>query len=225
MNNSLFYLTHRIVPLFTRHSSFITGCAFCFLFSIFCFLPSASAQRLEVHVIKDFSNNVTTAKAWGVGGAVDLDQWVKKTTFRVHFDWAMYRKKDEILNPNYQRMSGGISALYAFNITKKFSFQCGAEVNYTQLKHSYLNGFENNDTLKGKPITLQHIGNFVGIGPHFDLRYELTPRIKVVFNFVPVYLISVSYKVSDKISKPEYKKGVWLFPLQLGFSYQLFKPD
>jgi hypothetical protein len=178
-----------------------------------------------VHGIKELSTHSIATKAWGVGGAIDLDQWVKRTTFRIHFDWTMYRKKDEMPKPKYQRLCGGISALYTFPIARKTEFRCGLELNFTQLKYSYINGFEIVDTVPSKPITLMHTGNFIGIGPHLDVNYELTPRIKVALNFVPVYLIPVKYKVSDKVSDPEFKKGVWLFPIQLGFSFLIYKPD
>jgi hypothetical protein len=204
-----------------------TSCLIPLLTGIILLLTTvnASAQHLEVHAIKDFSTNETANKAWGAGGALEFDQWVKRTIFRLDVDWAMYRKRDDILNPNYQRISGGISAFYAFKLSPKATVHCGLAVNYTRLTHSHRAGHEAIDSLNSKYITLQHVGNFIGIGPHINLRYELTPRIKFVVNFVPAYLIPINYKVSDRISEPEYSKGVWLFPLQIGFSFQLYKPD
>jgi hypothetical protein len=210
MKTSLSHTTY-LIPL---------GIGIILLFSI----VNVNAQRLEVHGIKDFSSNETANKAWGIGGALDIDQLVKRTIFRVSADWAMYRKKDDI-NTNYQRISGGISAFYSFKLSEKATVHCGLAVNYTQMKHSYRFAFENIDSLTSKPVTLQHTGNFIGIGPHLDLQYSLTQRVKFVINFIPVYLIPINYKVSNKISEPEYNKGIWLFPLQVGFSFQLYKPD
>jgi hypothetical protein len=197
-----------------------------FIFTIFFFFSfvNMNAQRLEIHGLKDFSDNETANKAWVLGGAMDIDQLVKKTIFRVDGDWAIYKKRDNYLNQNtnFQRISVGISGLYSINLSQKATFQCGALVNYSNLKHSYISGF---DSLAKKPITLQQTGNFIGVGSHLDLRYDLTSRIKFVLNLIPVYLIPVSYKVSDRISDPEYKKGIFLFTLQAGFSFQLYKPD
>jgi len=189
---------------------------------LFCFLK-INAQRLEVHAIKDFSTNTIANKAWGVGGAIDFDQWVKKTTFRINFDWAIYKKIDNTTNPNYQRLSGGISAFYSFKLTEKITFQCGAGLNYSNLKHSFI--YDIDSLQHGKPLTVQHTGNFIGIGPHLELCYELAPRFNVVLNFVPNYLIPVSRKSNVKTIDPEYEKGVWLFPIQLGISFKLFNPD
>jgi len=45
------------------------------------------------------------------------------------------------------------------------------------------------------------------------------------FNFIPTYLIPVGTKSNIPTFESEYKKGIWLFQLQLGLSYKLFKPD
>ena len=197
------------------------------IFMLYC-LFNVSAQRVEVHVLKDLSTNSIVNKAWGAGGAVDLDQWVKNTTFRINFNWAMYKKNDEIKH-NYQRFSGGVSAFYSVNVQEKISLQFGAEANFTGLKHSYRYGTEEVDptsaTGAAKYITLQQNGNFIGIGPHIGARYAFGPRVSLVFNFVPTYLISVGYKSSLRNVDPEYDKGIWIFPLQLGLSIRLFNPD
>ncbi|MCL2291435.1 MAG: hypothetical protein FWC34_12160 [Bacteroidetes bacterium] len=190
-------------------------------FLLFCFV-NTNAQRLEVHGIKDFSNIEIANKPWGVGGAIDLDQLVKKTVFRIHFDWARHRKKDLITNHNYRRMSGGISALYSFDVIEKLTFRCGVEVNYTNVRHSYI---IDTDTINKKDITWLQTASFIGVGLHVALNYELTPRFNAVLNFVPVYLIPVSSKSYITTIDPLYKKGFWLFPIQLGLSYKLFKPD
>jgi len=186
---------------------------------LFCFV-NVNAQRLEVHAIKDLSPNEIANKAWGVGAAVDLDQWVKKTIFRVHFDWAMHRKTDDIANHHYQRMSGGISALYSLKIIDKLTFRCGVEVNYSYIRHSYIYEIVNQ-----KANTWLQNAHFIGIGPHVALNYELGRRFNVVFNFVPVYLITVSTKSNLPGLESEYNKGLWLFPLQLGLSYKIFNPN
>jgi len=208
---------------FARFQSLhITKIVFCLLLSAFWLLPSANAQRLEVHLDKDLSTNTIAGKAWGAGAAIELDQLVKKMTFRINFDWSMYRKKEGIENPNYQKMSGGISALYTFNIAKNTEFLCGLDLNYTHLKYSYIISF---DTIAKKPNTLQHKGNFIGMGTHFKLQYKFTSRFNGSISFVPVYLFPISNKVSDGVSEPEYKKGLWLFPLRIGFSFLLFKQE
>jgi hypothetical protein len=183
------------------------------------------AQHLEIHGIKDISTNSIANKAWGIGGAILLDQWVKKTTFNAHFDWATYRPKNNPVHPIYDRLSGGISVYYSVNISKKFTLQCGAEINYTQLRHSYIYGYQKIDTLQGKPQTVQQIGSFVGIGPHIGINYELTPRFGVKVSIIPTYLISVGSKSSAPTVKPEYSKGMWLFPIQLGITYKLFMSE
>ena len=183
---------------------------------------NVNAQRIEIHGIKDFSTNSTANKAWGVGGAIDLDQWVKKVTFRLNFNWGMYQKKNDV-NTKFQLLNGGISAFYSLKINEKTSFQCGAEVNYTNLRLSYI--FAIDDLQQGKPLTVQHTGNFIGIGPHIGIRYEFTPRISIALNIIPQYLIPVSNKSSVKTIPPEYEKGVWLFPIQLGFSFKLFNSE
>ena len=197
--------------------------SFLFILFAFCFLQ-LSAQRIEVHGIKDFSNNTVSNKAWGVGGAVLLDQWVKKTTFGVHFDWAAYIPKNKETNPRYNRLSGGISAFYTLNLIKKLSLQCGAIVHYTNLKHSYIYDYEVNptDTMTRRARTLQHTGNFIGIGAYISLNYELSPRFGAKINVIPTYLISVRSKSSLPLVAPEYAKGMWLFPLQIGFTYRIF---
>jgi hypothetical protein len=200
------------------------------LFGIFIFysLFNISAQRIEVHGIKDLSTHSIANKAWGVGGAVDLDQCVKNTVFRINFNWAMYKKNDEIKH-NHQRFSGGVSAFYSVKVQEKISLQCGAEVNFTGLKHSYRYDTEEVDPTSAtgatKYITLLQNGNFIGIGPHIGARYAFGPRVSMVFNFVPTYLIPVSSKSSLRNVDTEYDKGIWMFPLQLGFSVRLFNPD
>jgi hypothetical protein len=208
MNSSLPYTTYRL-PI-------IIG-----IVLLFCFV-NVNAQRLEIHGIKDLSNNEIANKPWGVGGAIDIDHLVKRTIFRAHFDWSRYRTKDDITNHNYQRMSGGISTLYSFKIIERLTFRCGVEINYTHIRHSYIHGL---DTINNKAITLLQTGNFIGIGPHIALNYELSPRFNVALNFIPVYLIPVSSKSYIPTIESEYKKGLWLFPIQLGLSYKLFKPD
>ena len=189
---------------------------------LFSFL-NVNAQRLEVHPVKYLSNNSIANKAWGVGASLDLDQWVKKVTFRLNFNWGMYQKKSE-KNPRFQLFSGGVSAFYSLKIKEKLSFQCGAEVNFTHLSYSYIYGVEHTatDTVGGRMLTVQHIGNCIGIGPHVGLRYDFTPRFAMALNFIPQYLIPVNHKSSVKIIESEYEKGVWLFPIQLGFSFKLF---
>jgi len=215
MNISLSHTVHRTPYIVCRMLFFI---AIVLLISKI----NLSAQRLEVHANKDLSTNATANRAWGVGGAIDFDEWIKRTTFRVNFNWAMFREKDDRVNPNYQRLSGGISAFYSFKVIEKLTFYCGAEINYSNLRHSYIHGL---DTINKKAITLQQTGNFVGIGPHLSLQYELSSRFNVALNFIPTYLIPVSFKSSIKATEPEYKKGIWLFQIQLGLSYKLFKPD
>ena len=182
-----------------------------------------NAQRIEVHPVKDLSTNSIANKAWGVGGAIDFDQWVKKVTFRLNFNWGMYQNKNSETHPRFQLLSAGISAFYSFKLTEKISLQCGAEVNYTNLRYSYIYGFT--DSIAGKPLTVQHTGNCIGIGPYIGARYEFTPRFCIALNFIPQYLITVSNKSSVTIITPEYEKGVWLFPIQLGFSFKLFNNE
>ena len=222
MNTPLPHTAYRLPLSITDYKLQVTSYVLCFVLCAFCLLPSASAQRLEVHGIKDFSTNETANKAWGVGGAIDLDQLVKRTIFRIHFDWAMYKPKNDIISTNYRRMTGGVSALYSFKLMEKLTFRCGVEVNYTNARHSYVHGV---DTINDRFVTLLQTGNFIGIGPHIALNYEVSSRFNAVLNFVPVYLIPVSSKSYITTVEPEYKKGLWLFPLQLGISYKLFKSD
>ena len=189
--------------------------------------PNANAQRIEVHApIKYLSTHNIANKAWGVGGSIDFEQWVKKVTFRANFNWGMYQKKSGN-NPRFQLISGGISAFYSLKINEKISFQCGAEVNYTNLRYSYIYGIEHTstDTVGGRTLTVQHTGNCIGIGPHIGFRYDFSPRFSMALNFIPQYLIPVSSKSSVKDIEPEYKKGVWLFPIQLGFSFKLYNSE
>jgi len=195
---------------------------FCFsAFLLFCFL-SISAQRIEIHGIKELSNNSTANKAWGVGGAVLFDQWVKKTTFGAHFDWTTYRSKNKETHPNFNRMSGGISTYYSLNLTKKISLQCGAEFNFTNIKYSHIHRYEKIDSLSAKAVTLLQTGNFIGIGAHIGVNCELSKRFGLKINVIPTYLISVGSKSSLPDVKPEYAKGMWIFPLQLGITYKIF---
>ena len=197
------------------------------LFLFFCFV-NTNAQRLEVHAIKDFSTDENANKAWGVGGAIELDQWVKNVAFKINFDWAkMLKQKNDDTNPRYQRMSGGVAVYYFIDFAEKATFQCGAEINYYNLKHSYIYDYEHipPDTIFGRALTLQQVGNFIGVAPYIGLLYKLTPRFSVALNVVPTYLIPVHSKSSKITIEPEYKKGIWLFPIRLGLSYQLFKKD
>ena len=184
--------------------------------------PNVNAQRLEIHAIKDLSTNQQANKAWGVGGAIDFEEWVKKVTFRANFNWGMYNKKNGT-NPKFQLLSGGISAFYSVKVSEKISFQCGAEINYTNLRYSYI--FEIDTLQNDKPVTVQHTGNLIGVGAHLGFHYELSPRLCVALNFIPQYLIPVSSKSSTKKIEPEYNKGVWLFPIQLGLSFKLFNSE
>ncbi|MCL2246962.1 MAG: hypothetical protein FWC10_07615 [Lentimicrobiaceae bacterium] len=189
---------------------------------------SLNAQRLEVHAIKDFSTNEQANKAWGVGGTFEFDQLVKKATFKIYFDWAMHNDKNDInKKPKYQRMVGGIIACFSHDFSDKFTIQLGGEVNYAYLKHSYIYAYEPipPDTVGGRSLTLLQTGGFIGIGPHVGLLYKLTSQFSVVLNVAPTFLIPVHAKSSVLTKDPEYKKGVWLFPIRLGFSYQLFKKD
>jgi len=192
-----------------------------FIFGVFV----TNAQRLEIHGIKDLSNNSIVNKAWGVGGAVHLDQWVKKTTFSVHFDWTTYRPKNKKSNPRFDRMSGGVSAFYSFNISEKISIQCGADANYTNLKYSYLFSYEDISPEKERPVTLQHTGHFIGVGPLVGFNYKLSPRFGVRVTIVPTYLISVKSKTTLPDVTPEYSKNLWLFPIQFGITYRIFNSE
>jgi len=184
---------------------------------------SLNAQRIEVHGVKDLSTNSIANKAWGVGGAIDFDEWVKKVTFRANFNWGRYQKKNANPNPKFQLLSGGISAFYSLQIKEKISFQCGAEVNYTNLKSfSGYTGYTANDSVR---VSLQHTGNFIGIGAHIGFRYDLSQRFSVVLNFIPQYLVLVSNKTSVKGKESIYDKGIWLFPIQLGISFKLFNSE
>lgn len=200
---------------------------FLFIIVLLFFLNGIHAQRFEIHAIKDFSNNETAHKAWGVGAAVDLDQWVKNVIFRPHFDWAFHKPTNDLANNNYQRFCGGISALYSYKIKDKISIQGGVGLNYTHLRHSYIFGYEpvEGDTTSLKFLTVLHTGSFIGIGAHVGARYELGKRLSVVLNFVPTYLITVGNKSSTPQVTPEYNKGLWLFPLQLGLSYKFYQND
>jgi len=200
--------------------------AFCFLLFAFFFLPSVSAQRLEVHAIKDLSTDENAKKAWGVGGGVDLDNLVKNTTFRVGFDWAMYKEKNNPFhNLRYNRMSGGITVFYSFLFEEKFIFQCGVELNYSYLKHSYIYKEEKIDSLNSRLITTLQTGNFIGIGPYIGVQYKLSDRFNAALSCSPMYLILVHSKTNVPEVPPEYNKGIWLFPIRLGLSYKLFKSD
>jgi hypothetical protein len=189
------------------------------------------AQRLEIHANKDLSLNEIANKAWGVGGAVDLDQWVKNVIFRANFNWAIYKPTNEPINDvkhhNYQRFCGGVSALYSLKIKEKISIQGGVELNYTFLRHTYIYGYKPipNDTAHVTTNTVKHTGNFIGIAPHIGVRYKLGKRMSAALNFVPTYLIMVGNKSSTLDVESEYQKGFWIFPIQLGLSYQLFKND
>jgi len=186
------------------------------------------AQRLEVHINKDLSPDTTANrvvnKAWGVGGAIDIDQLIRNVVFRVNFNWTRYRKKDDITNPNYQRLTGGISALYSAKIVEKLMFQGGVELNYTHLIYSHVYGIDSTN-FPSNLITLSQTGSFIGIGTHVGLRYDFSSRLSAAFNFIPTYLLPVRAKSSIIAIEPKYTKGIWLFQLQLGFSYRLFKPD
>jgi len=192
-------------------------------FILFFYIVNVNAQRLELHANKDLSTNEIATKAWGVGGALEYDQWVKKTTFRANFNWTMYRNNVDEPHHYYQRMSGGASVFYTLKLAEKITFQCGGEINYTYVKHSYIYDYEPIDSLHAKPLTTLQSGNFIGIGPHLGVRYAFGPRLSVVLNVVPTYLISIRPKSDIITLAPLYKKGIWLFPIQLGFSYLLFK--
>jgi len=208
------------------HTSYrLSYLAHLFLLSTFFLFPFIlHAQRLEVHGIKDLSTDENAKKAWGVGGTIELDQIVNKMTFKIFFDWATYKPKENVIKLNYQRMSGGIVACYAIPINEKATFQCGAEISYSHLKNTFIYDYLLIDTIM-KPLTLLQRGNFVGIGAHIGLLYKLSPRFNLALNIVPAYLISVGAKSSVKTIDPEYNKGIWMFPIRLGFSYQLFKED
>lgn len=199
------------------------------LIFLLCSSVFIHAQRLEIHAIKDFSTNSIATKAWGVGGALDFDQFVKNTTFRINFDWTMFNSKSDLISPKYSKTSGGVAAFYSFRLTEKISFQCGLAINYSKLKYSYIYDYEliitEKDTTTGKPKTLLNIGDFIGIGPHLSFYYEVGKRVNFLFNFLPAYLFSVNSKSSVKSINPEYSKGIWLFPIQLGFSVKLFNLD
>ena len=207
-----------------KHFFLHTVIPFPFIILLFCFV-TVHAQRLEVHGIKDFSTDDNANHAWGVGGMVEFDQLVKQTTFKVYFDWATYKEKNNASNPNYQRMGGGIAACYSIDFSKKFTFQCGVEVNYMYLKHSYIYTYDVLDSVTSKPLTVLQKGSFLGIGPHIGLLYKLSPRFSVALNVVPTYLISIGRKSSVIAIEPEYNKGIWLFPIRFGISYQLFNQD
>ena len=194
------------------------------LLLLFC-STNLFAQRLAVHAIKDFSTDSNANKAWGVGGNIELDQLVKKMTFKGYFDWATYKDKDNPIHPNYQRMGGGITVCYSIDIAKKLTFQCGADINYTHVKHSYIHKYDYIDSITSRPLTLLQKGNFIGIGPHIGCLYKITPRFNVTLNVTPSYLISVGGKSSVDAIEPEYNKGIWLFPIRLGLSYQIFKNE
>jgi len=187
--------------------------------------PSVHSQRLEVHAIKDFSTDANANKAWGIGGGIDLDQLVNKMAIKGYFDWAVFKEKNNPSNTNYQKMGGGIAVCYSINIKEKISFQCGAEVNYTHLKHTYIYADQQIDSIMSKPLTVLQRGNYIGIGAHIGLLYKLTPRFSIVLNVVPTNLLSVGGKSSVSTVKPEYNKGIWLFSIRLGILYQLFKND
>ena len=205
----------------TPHTSYLIPLIFILLFTS----VTVHAQRLEIHVNKDLSTNTIAHKAWGVGAAVDIDQWVKSVIFRANFNCGMFwQKHNPSENPRYLRFSGGISALYSLKIIEKLTFQCGAEVNYTHIRYSHIYGIDSTSSSHNIITWLQE-GNFIGIGPHVGLRYQLSSRFSAAFNFIPTYLIPVSAKSNMPTLESEYKKGIWLFQLQLGFSYQLFKPD
>ena len=192
------------------------------LLLMFCMI-NVDAQRLEVHANKDFSSNTIASKAWGVGGAIDFDQWVKHITFRANFNWAAYRPKDDNKHHDYQRLCGGISSFYSHKVGDKINVHGGIELNYTHLTHAYL--YQQPDTVIIKGKATRQIGDFIGLGVHVGASYKLRPRLNIVLNIIPTYLIMVSTKSSTPEVKPEYKKGIWMFPIQLGLSYQLYKPD
>ena len=194
------------------------------VFLLFCFLP-ISAQRLEVHVIKDLSNNNIVNKAWGVGGAIHLDQWVKKTTFGVHFDWTTYRPNGKKDNPRFDRMSGGIFAFYSLNVADNITIQCGVNVQYTHLKYSHIINYQAIDSETEKPVTIQHTGDFIGIGPVLGFNYKLSKRFALRISVVPTYLVSVKSKSTIPDVSPEYNKDLWLFPIQAGVTYKLFNSE
>lgn len=190
-------------------------------------VQNINAQRIEVHGIKDLSTDAMVNKAWGVGGAIELDQLVKYLTFKINFDWVMYRDKINQIKPKYQKMNGGIAVCYSVQFFEKFTLQCGAELNYSYLKNSYIYDYEHTptDTIWGKPLTLLQTGGFIGTGLHIGVQYKLSPRFNIVLNVVPTYLIPVHAKSSVIAIEPEYKNGIWVFPIKLGFSYQLFRRD
>ena len=191
------------------------------VFFLICFLP-LSAQRIEVHGIKDLSNNSIANKAWGVGGAIYMDQWVKKTAFGVHFDWTTYRPKNKASNHRFNRMTGGVTAYYSLYVTPKISLLCGAAINYTNLQHSYIYTIEKVEKEKERLVTVLHKGHFIGVGPYVGVNYDLSKRFGVKLYVIPTYLISVGSKSSLPEVKSEYAKGIWIFPLQLGITYKIF---
>jgi len=210
----------------TPHTSYLKPrTSYLILLFVFFFLPSVSAQRLEVHAIKDLSTDENAKKAWGVGGGIDLDNLVKNVTFRVGFDWAMYKEKNNPNHLKYNRMSGGVTAFYSFFFEEKFIFQCGVELNYSFLKHSYIYKEEKIDSLTWKFKTTLQTGNFIGIGPYVGIQYKLSDRFNAALSCSPMYLILVHSKTNVPEVPPEYDKGIWLFPIRLGLSYQLFKSE
>ena len=196
------------------------------IISIILLLHSVNvhAQRLEVHPNLDLSTNTISNKVWGVGAAVDLDQWVKNTIFRVNFNWGMSpdRSSTDKTNPRYQKFSGGVSVLYSLKIIEKLTFRCGADLDYTHLRYSHVYG-EDTISKPTKLLTWLQTGNFIGIGPHISFQYELTSRFNIALNVIPTYLIPVKATSNIATMESEYRKGLWLFQFQFGVSYKLFK--
>jgi hypothetical protein len=82
-----------------------------------------------------------------------------------------------------------------------------------------------NDTIKGNGIRLNQKGHFIGIGPQVGLNYDLLPKLSVKFNLIPTYLISVGKECTDPKQPLEYSKGMWMFSIQLGFTYRILNSE
>lgn len=196
-----------------------------FILSVLLLSLTAQAQRLELRFDKEFSNNAMVNKSLGGGASLIIDSWSEHLDFQFNFDYDTYKTGDDNVGTSTQfnKLKGGISALYVLPIGKRFFFRVGGDVSYNNLKKvdQWQDTTQTNLDNGKSTILCTHRGHYLGLAGVAQFQVKVGNFLRIGAGITPTYLIPLANKTSLPNVESDYKKGMFVLQLQVGIEIKL----
>ena len=191
------------------------------VFSILLCILAVDAQRLELRFNKEFSNDAVVTKGMGAGGSFIIDGWKEHLDFQINFDYAGHREEVDYTGISYKfaKFKGGVSALYTRPLGNFFHLRLGGDVSYNFLRKIVTNQADTTTQTGYSMVT--HRGQMIGIGAIAQIQAQLGKVIRIGVGLLPTYLIPVAAKTNRPEVECDFKKGIFVFQLQVGIEIKL----